>query len=359
MRSHQLAHRARFALASLVLAAAPLAAQRQDAHPTITVGTATAKRGEKVTGTIAVPAGNDAALDIAVAVVHGAKPGPVLALVAGSHGTEYASILAMEQLIQQLDPAKVSGTVIIVPLVNVPSFQQVVPHINPVDRKNMNRFYPGNPNGTQTERASWFITKLVIEQSDHVIDMHGGDLDENLRPFSYWTVTGNKAQDDASQQLVLAFGLDHIVISRDRPSDPLASKYLENTATARGKPSFTAEAGGAGISTPEDVGALVSGSLNVMRHLKMLDGPAKMVTKPVWLAELISVEAKGTGIFYPEVKKDQRVKAGTRLGHTTDYLGKEIEVATAPKDAIVLYVRPIPSLSKGETIATLGVVGKP
>src|SRR5262245_41694765 len=96
-----------------------------------TVGSATAARGQKATGAIAVPAGSDAALNIPVAVFHGAKPGPVLALVSGAHGTEYASIIALERLIGLLDPSEISGTVIIVPLVNIPSFEQNLPHLTP------------------------------------------------------------------------------------------------------------------------------------------------------------------------------------------------------------------------------------
>jgi hypothetical protein len=97
---------------------------------TVTVGNATAARGQKVTGTIEVPPGVDAGLSIPVVVIHGAKPGPVLALVAGSHGTEYTSIIALEKLIAMLNPAEISGTVIIVPLINIPSFEQKVPHVN-------------------------------------------------------------------------------------------------------------------------------------------------------------------------------------------------------------------------------------
>ncbi len=108
---------------------------------TLTVGTATAVRGQKATGAIEVPAGSDAALSIPVAVIHGAKPGPVLALVAGSHSTEYASIIALEKLIGMLNASEISGTVIIVPLINIPSFEQKVPHLNAVDKKNMNRLY--------------------------------------------------------------------------------------------------------------------------------------------------------------------------------------------------------------------------
>src|SRR6202162_783479 len=124
---------------------------------TFSVGTATATRGQKATGTIEVPAGSDAALSIPVAVFPGAKPGPVLALVAGAHGTEYTSIIALEKLITTLNPAEISGTVIIVPLINIQSFEQKVPHLNPVDRKSMNRWYPGKMDGTQTDRASFLI----------------------------------------------------------------------------------------------------------------------------------------------------------------------------------------------------------
>src|ERR1051326_1007399 len=85
-------------------------------------------------------------------------------------------------------------------MVNVPSFEKITPHVNPTDNKSMNRYYPGSQGGTQTDRASYAITKEVIEKSDHVIDLHGGDLDENLRPYSYWTVTGNQKQDDRSEE---------------------------------------------------------------------------------------------------------------------------------------------------------------
>src|SRR5439155_20577207 len=79
---------------------------------TFTVGTATAVRGQKATGAIEVPAGSDAALSIPVAVFHGAKLGPVLALVAGAHGTEYTSSIAAEKWIGMLNRAEHSGTVI-------------------------------------------------------------------------------------------------------------------------------------------------------------------------------------------------------------------------------------------------------
>ena len=323
---------------------------------TFKVGTASANRGQKVTGTIEVPAGSDAALSIPVAVVHGAKPGPVLALVAGSHGTEYASIIALEKLIAQLNPADIAGTVIIVPLINIPSFEQKVPHLNPVDKKSMNRFYPGKMEGTQTERASYLITKEVVEQCDHLIDLHGGDTDESLRPYSYWTKTGNEKQDQISREMVLAFGLDHIIISTDRPKDPQASRYLENTATTRGKPSITAEAGYAGTVETDDVNALIDGCLNVMRYLKMISGAATVVQQPVWIERIATLASEQTGIFYPLVKRGTYVEQGMKVGYVTDYFGNVSFEARAPVAGIVLYICAVPSMTKGATIANIGVV---
>jgi uncharacterized protein len=322
----------------------------------LTVGTASAAPGQKANGYIEVPAAADPAMRIPVVIVRGARPGPTLAIVSGAHGTEYASIIAVEKLIQTLDPATISGTVILVPLVNLASFTQKVPHVNPVDNKSMNRFYPGNPNGTQTERASYLITKEVVEKSDHLIDLHGGDLDESLRPYSYWAPTGKAAQDAISKDMVLAFGLDTIIISGDRPKDPNASRYLETTASLRGKASITAEAGHAGTVETDDVAALVNGSMNVMRYLKMLPGAAMPVQSPVWIERIDTVSGNGEGIFYPLVKRGTYVQQGMKIGYVTDFFGKTIQEATAPSSGVVLYINAVPSMKKGDTIANIGVV---
>ena len=325
---------------------------------TFTVGTAKATRGQKTTGTIEVPAASDAALSIPVAVIHGAKAGPVLALVAGAHGTEYTSIIALEKLIGMLNPAEISGTVIVVPLINIPSFEQKVPHVNPIDKKSMNRFYPGKMDGTQTERASFLITKQVVEQSDHLIDFHGGDIDESLRPYSYWTKTGNDKQDQISREMVLAFGLDHIIISTDRPKDPQASRYLENTATTRGRASITVEAGHAGTVETDDLNALINGSLNVMHYLKMLPGTVTPIEHPIWIDKVSTLASEQTGIFYPLVKRGTYVEQGMKVGYVTDYVGKVIFEARAPVAGIVLYVCAVPSMTKGATIANIGTVAR-
>ena len=322
----------------------------------LTVGTATAAPGQRATGYIEVPAGSDAGTRIPVVIIRGANPGPTLAIVSGAHGTEYTSIIAVEQLGQSLQPAAISGSVILVPLVNMASFLQKVPHVNPVDNKSMNRYYPGNPKGTQTDRALYAITKEVVEKADNLIDLHGGDLDESLRPYSYWAPTGNAKQDAVSKDMVLAFGLDTIILSKDRPTDPNASRYLETTASLRGKPSITAEAGYAGTVETDDLMALVNGCMGVMRYLKMLPGPVKPVQNPVWIERVDTVSGNGEGIFYPLVKRGTYVQQGGRIGYVTDWFGNTVQEATAPSSGVVLYINAVPSMKKGDTIANIGVV---
>jgi predicted deacylase len=340
----------------LIIGAFCFADDAQGQRASFAVGTATAASGQKATGYLQVPAGVDAAADIPVIVVNGAKPGPVLALVSGAHGTEYASIIALERLIPKLEPAELSGVVVLLPLVNIPSFLQKVPHVNPVDKKSMNRYYPGKIDGTQTDRVSYAITKEVVDRCDYLIDYHGGDLDESLRPYAYWGAVGKTEQDRISKQMVLAFGLDHIIIWHERPTDPAATRYLDNTAAVHGKPSFVVEAGHAGTTETDDIASLVNGTLSTMRALKMLPGDPHVIENPVWLERVVDVESDVEGIFYPLVKRGTYVMEGMKVGYVTDYFGKTIFEAKAPVSGVVLHINAVPSLKKGDNVVDLGVV---
>jgi len=342
------------------------------AQTKFTVGTASAAPGQKSTGYLEVPAGADAATNIPVVVINGAKPGPVLALVSGAHGTEYVSIIAIEKLIAAIEPAQLSGTVILIPLINIQSFEQKVPHVNPIDRKSMNRFYPGKLDGTQTERASYLITREVVDRCDYLIDYHGGDLDESLRPYAYWGPTGKAEQDRISKQMVFAFGLDHIIIWSERPTDTAATRYLDNTASVRGKASIVVEAGHAGTVESDDLALLVNGTFSTMRALKMLPGDPHPIENPVWLEKIIDIiaftpEAGFTasavndtsihsGIWYPLVKRGTYVSAGMKLGTVTDFFGNIIAEPRSPVSGVILHVNAVPSLKSGDNIANIGVV---
>src|SRR2546425_6027609 len=156
---------------ALALATAPAFTQQPDTRATVTVGTAAARRGQVAYGALRIPAGVDSATNLPVAVINGTRPGPVLALVAGSHGTEYTSIVALTRLIGQLDPRTMAGTVIVPPLLNVASFTQMTVPLNPGDGKGMNAQYPGHPSGTQTQPAPGSVAPQEEKPPDLVGDL--------------------------------------------------------------------------------------------------------------------------------------------------------------------------------------------
>jgi len=335
-------------------AAAPLANISQP--NSVTVGTATAVAGQTAYGEIQVPKGSDDGTTLAVAVINGAKPGKRIAFIAGSHGTEYTSIVALTRLIARIDPKTLTGTVVIAPLLNVASFEQMTVHTNPVDKKGMNAGYPGNLGGTQTERALALVTSQIVGPADVIIDLHGGDLDENLRPYSYWTRTGNESQDAAAHQLALAFGLDHIIVRDIDVTNPASTRSLSGYSLGKGKIALVAEAGRSGIVTDADVASLVNGCLNVLASLKAIKRVVPPLAKPVWVSGGSRVAAEKAGMFYATALRDQTVAEGAVLGYTTDYLGRKTGDVKSPVAGLVTFIRGVPSMWQGATLANVSPI---
>ena len=343
----------RVAAVLLVLGASRVPAQSSGAKGTVTVGSASAARGVRAYGEIAVPAGSDAATTIQVAVMHGALPGPTVAFISGAHGTEYASVVALTRLIERINPQSLAGTVIVVPLLNVASFEQMTVHTNPVDKKGMNAAYPGNAKGTQTERALQLITEQVIAQSDVIVDLHGGDIDEDLRPYSYWTRTGNAAQDSATRALLMAFGLDHVIVRDLDIMNAATTRSLCGYALSKGKTAIVAEAGRSGMVLQDDVDMLVKGSLRILGSMHMTSDKANSMSRATWLGAAQRAGADKPGMFFATVQRDSKVKAGQVLGYTTDYVGRRTGTVTAPVEGLVGFIRGVPSMWTGATLASV------
>jgi len=301
-----------------------------------------------------VPRGGDTGASIPFTIVRGKTSGPVLVLVAGTHGAEYVPIIALQRLRGAIDASTLHGTVIMVHVANMPSFLARTVYYSPADNKNLNRVFPGKADGTLSERIAEAITREFIARATHVIDLHCGDGNESLRPYSYWITTGDSKVAEAGRALALAFGLDNIVVDGSRPTDPAASVYLSNTAITRGKPALTTETGGMGVVDDESIGLIERGVGGVLKHLGMRDtGPAP-VAAPVWIKQNEVLRAGVTGLFYPVVKRAQQVVKGALIGHITDFHGAKIEEVHAPFDGQVLYVIGTPPISKGEPVAMIG-----
>ncbi len=330
------------ALSAAVIVPSALAQPAQTSA--FTVGTATAQPGALATGAVVVPPGSDSGLSIPVAVIRGAHVGPVVTFMAGTHGTEYASEVALQRLITRVDAQQLAGTVIIVPIVNIPSFETMTPHLNPVDHKSMAGGM-GDPLGTQSPRTLAIMLQQIIVPADVVVDLHGGDLDENLRAYSYWNRSGHASQDSASLRLVRAFGMSTVLVNDVNIEGPNAGRPYGGYALAHGKTLLVAEAGRTGTVAPTDVSALVNGSLNVLDALHMIKHPSTPVAQIRWLAGPgKTITADSAGMFFASIDRDTRVTAGQVVGYTTDFLGHKTGDVRAPIDGLVTYIRGVPSM---------------
>jgi len=343
------------AFALLTSLTAPLAAQTP-----FTIGTFTAQPGTAVSGDLAVPGrGMEPGTTIPISILHGSRPGPVLALFASVHGYEYPPVLALQRLRKDIDPKDLAGTIVMVHVANMPSFLGRTIYYTPGDGKNLNRVFPGKADGTISERIAFVLTKEVIDRAQYLVDLHCGDGNESLRPYLYWETTGAPGVVEAIRQLALAFGMDHIVIDSSRPTDAGASVYLSNTAVTRGKPAITIESGGMGQVVEEDVERIERGVAGVLRHLKMRETGPGPTEHPVYLGRNEVLRANFTGLFYAAVEKGHTVAQGAVIGRVTDFFGRTLEEIRAPFAGEVLYVIGTPPMTKGEPVGFVAAPATP
>lgn len=321
------------------------------------LGTLVVEPGRRASGALVVPAGSDAGVDIPVTVVHGAGDGPVLALIAGTHGYEYPPILALQRVAGRLDPSRLGGTVILVHAANPAAFFGRSIYLNPVDGLNLNRVYPGDPAGTQSERIAHVLTTRVIERADYVIDLHAGDGNESLRPYTYMPVTGDPGIDAGTRRLALAFGIDHVVVDRTALRDPAESDFTDYTALSRGIPAITTETGGLGSAADAWVALAESGIDGVLRELGMLPGGPPAPGPVVWLHDYTVVPSPATGVFTPRIGRGDVVAEGAVLGSVSDLHGRDIATVRAPFAGLVNYVVATPPIREGEPAVMLSRIG--
>ena len=258
----------------------------------------------------------------------GTHDGPRLTLIAGVHGCEYSSIAAATRFMRELDVSALSGSILCVPIVSLESFRRRSPFVVPVDGKNLNRSFPGDPSGSYTDALAWAIRTTLLEPADAVIDLHGGDMVEALEPFAIF-------ENDESEALALAFGLPYATRAK-APSGM-------TTSAARG-PAIIAEAGGIGQLSADAVDMLVAGVGRALAHLGMLPGSD---TAPVrMLGEHRFVYARAAGWWESALAVGAEVRAGEPLGVIKDLFGDVVEQVASPQDGVVLWQTTSPAVSE-------------
>jgi uncharacterized protein len=294
-----------------------------------------------------------AGVEFPIVEVRGASDGPTLCLLAGVHGCEYSSIQAVRTLVRELEPAELSGRIVALPFVNPASFLQRSPFVSPQDGKNPNRSFPGDRDGTFTEALAHHVFRELIEPSDYLVDLHGGDMVEALHPFVLFDESGVEA---TARRMAVAFGFENLVQA------PRAERIEGTTIAAAGDagiPAIVAEAGGRGLLEASAVDLLGGGVLSVLRELGMLAGepsPAPFRALSRRFAWLYAPEA---GWWNAEIAPGDEVVAGQRLGAIEDLFGDERAVIEAPDDGVVLFMTSVPAVDRDGILCGLGTRREP
>jgi uncharacterized protein len=284
----------------------------------------------------------------------GAASGLKFLLTAGIHAAEYTGTLAAIRLGRLLRAEHVRGTIVIIPLLNRPGFFERSVYVNPEDGQNLNRAFPGRPDGTWSERFAHHLLNDVVLGVDRAMDLHAGDMVEALEPFLGFRRTGNAEVDARSQEMIDAHGGARWV-SVGVPSGERAG-MLYGAAAEHGVPAILAESGGRGLVEEDAVARHVDGVLNIWRTLGLLnDQPARAVQPPRALTRNAWLRSEHEGIFLCAVTPGQQVKAGDRLGEMTDLLGNPLAEITSPSDGVVLFTLTSPAIKKdGLLLAVAG-----
>ena len=280
--------------------------------------------------------------------------GPTALLTGGNHGDEYEGPLALFELARTLDPKDVSGTVIIVPAMNYPAFQAGT-RTSPIDRGNMNRAFPGRPDGTVTEKIADYFQRELLPRANIVLDFHSGGRTLDFLPFCAAHILPDKTQEEKAFAAVEAF------------SAPYSMKMLEIDAVGMydtaaedlGKVFVTTELGGGGTSRAHTVRVARRGVMNVLRHVEIVAGEVE-TTPTQWLdmpsGDCFSFAEEG-GMVETLVDLGDPVKEGDVVAciHATGRTGRAPQEIRAKMTGI-LTARHFPGLIKaGDCAAVIAV----
>ena len=285
--------------------------------------------------------------------IAGLMEGPTVLITGGIHAAEYTGIEAAIRLGRTISPDAVRGTILILPLLNRPGFYERSIYVNPEDGDNLNRLFPGKPDGTWGERFAHHLLTEIITKCDNAIDLHAGDLIEDLVPFVIYRETKDPSLDERIEAMANAYGARWAVKSAptgERPGTLMA------VAAQNGVAAMLAESGGRGQLIEEDVARHVAGVTNILRTIGAISGRPERVDLPTVVKSFEWLRSPVEGMFHCHVRVDQIVKARELVGEMTDLVGDPIAALTAPVGGVVLFAVTSPAIKKGGLILGIGAL---
>ena len=312
---------------------------------TVTVGTAKAAPGKVARGAIEVfrQAGGSM-VEIPVVVINGVNPGPVFWVDAAIHGDEPEGTLACQIAMREVDPQQMSGTLVLVPAINVPAYEAAC-RGNPLDTfsHDMNRIYPGRANGYFSERVAWAHYQWLTKVADLEISIHSGGAHSYLAE----AIFVDERPESVELATAMGPGWGCIMSSPNPKGNPMAAM------AEIGKVGITVELGGRSATSPKafaEVGRkLADAILNILRHYKMLPGKAKY-DKNRTKGSQEALLAPASGLYLPEPGTQflTPMKKDDVIARIYSLFGDELAVLRAPADGMIFGLRALPNVTVGD-----------
>ncbi|KWV42273.1 succinylglutamate desuccinylase [Rhizobium altiplani] len=286
--------------------------------------------------------------------IRGARPGAKLCISAGVHVNEVAAIEAAVRLQRLFHPEKMQGTVSIIPLINQPALYKYSEYVCPLDRKNINFSFPGSATGTFSECLCDAIMGEWCVDADCYVDMHGGDLRENVSKFTIYQRTDDAALNAPAQMMAMCFDSEIVV--------GLPASHMQNPGrpptgfAAHGRLAIMSEAGANGLLDEDSVRFHVDGVLNVARALEIIETPPTAFGRArVLCDDYLWVAAPCDGEFHADVEPGARVERNQRLGTMRNFFGEILAEIKAPQTGLLLWRMTHPSIPKGSPALAIAV----
>lgn len=307
--------------------------------------------GEKVSGYLEL---EDGKFQLPTTILHGRKPGKTVLITAGVHAGEYVGIQSAIELARKLKIEKVEGTIVIVKVTDRLAFEQRNGSKGISDGKNLNRVFPGNPDGTETEQLAWAISRNLHTIADYYIDLHSGDDYEQLTPYVYYAGKASEEVVAASRQMAEQVDVPYMVKSN------VASGGSYNYAASQGVPGILIERGGMGGWTTEEVRSTRRDVRNILCHLGVYTGQKDNRTYyPLDVEDVRYQDASHNGCWYPFKNAGDMIRENEILGEVRDYEGNVIEYSRAEFDGVILYqTKTLQVVADGPMIAYGRIVKK-
>jgi N-alpha-acetyl-L-2,4-diaminobutyrate deacetylase len=279
-------------------------------------------------------------------------PGPTALLTGANHGDEYEGPVALMELAAALDPAALSGRVIIVPAMNYPAFRAAT-RTSPIDQANLNRLFPGRPDGTATEKIADYFQRTLLPLADLVLDIHSGGKTLEFVPFCCAHRLPDPAQEAACRAAMQAFAAPYSMMLLEIDSVGM----YDTAAEELGKVFVSTELGGGGTTRAGTVAIARRGVRNLLIHAGILRG--EMERTPSTMLDMPGGEcftfSEQDGLVEPTVELGQKVAKGEVLARIwpTDRTGLAATPYRAALDGI-LAGRHFPGLVKsGDCLAVV------